>query len=85
MNNKLFVGSLPWAVTSERLAEVFGEHGEIEEAVVISDRATGRSKGYGFVTFKNEEDAKKALEALNGKEVDGRAVVVNIAKPREDR
>jgi RNA recognition motif-containing protein len=83
-NNKLFVGSLPWSITSESLRELFAQYGEITEAMVITDRATGRSKGFGFVTFASEEDAKKALE-MGGKEVEGRAIVVNVARPREDR
>jgi len=82
--NKLFVGSLPWSVTSDALNSLFAQYGEIVEAVVITDRTTGRSKGFGFVTFKNEEDAQKALE-MNGKDVEGRAIVVNAAKPRAPR
>ncbi len=82
--NKLFVGGLPWAVTSEELAKLFASYGEIVEAIVISDRITGRSKGFGFVTFADEESAKKALE-MDGKEVGGRNIVVNIAKPRENK
>lgn len=82
--NKLFVGSLPWSITNESLAELFAKYGEVTEAIVITDRDTGRSKGFGFVTFAREEDAQKALE-MDGKEVDGRTIVVNIAKPREDR
>lgn len=82
--NKIFVGSLPWAVTNDSLKEIFTQFGEIVEAIVITDRATGRSKGFGFVTFSNEESAQKALD-MNGKEVEGRTIVVNIAKPREER
>ena len=82
--NKLFVASLPWSINNDSLRELFAQYGEIVEAVVITDRDTGRSKGFGFVTFKNEEDAKKALE-MEGKEVEGRTLVVNIAKPRENR
>lgn len=82
--NKLFIGSLPWAVTSDQLREMFSQYGEITDAVVISDRETGRSKGFGFVTFANAEDAKKSLE-MDGKEIEGRTIVVNIARPREDR
>jgi len=82
--NKLFVGSLPWALTSDALKELFATYGEITEAVVIMDKYTGRSKGFGFVTFAKEEDAQKALE-MAGKEVQGRAIVVNIARPREER
>ena len=82
--NKLFVGSLPWAVTSDGLKEMFAQYGEITEAVVITDRNTGRSKGFGFVTFAKEEDAQKALE-MNGKEVEGRPLSVREAKPNMDR
>lgn len=82
--NKIFVGSLPWAVTSEMLREMFAQYGEITDAVVISDRETGRSKGFGFVTFATPEAAKAALE-MDGKEVEGRTIVVNMAKPRENR
>ncbi len=82
--NKLFVGSLPWSITSDSLRELFAQYGEITEAMVISDRMTGRSKGFGFVTFANEQDAQKALE-MDGKQVEGRTIVVNVAKPREDR
>jgi len=82
--NKLFVASLPWSINNDSLRELFAQYGEIVEAVVITDRDTGRSKGFGFVTFKNEEDAKKALE-MEGKEVEGRTLVVNVAKPRENR
>lgn len=82
--NKLFVGGLPWSITNDTLAELFAKYGEIVEAVVITDRDTGRSKGFGFVTFKNEEDAQKALE-MDGQEVQERKIVVNVAKPRENR
>lgn len=82
--NKIFVGSLPWAVNNDSLKEIFAQFGEIVEAIVITDRATGRSKGFGFVTFANEESAQKALD-MNGKEVEGRTIVVNIARPREER
>lgn len=82
--NKIFVGSLPWSVNNDSLKELFAQYGEITEAVVITDRDTGRSKGFGFITFATEESAQKALE-MSGKEVEGRAIVVNIAKPREER
>lgn len=82
--NKLFVGSLPWAIDSNGLKDLFAQYGEITEAVVITDRQTGRSKGFGFVTFANEADAQKALE-MDKKEVEGRAIVVNVARPREER
>src|SRR3989338_241862 len=82
--NKLFVGSLPWSINSDGLKELFSQYGEITDVAVISDRDTGRSKGFGFVTFASEESAQKALE-MDGKEVEGRTIVVNIAKPRVDR
>jgi len=82
--NKLFVGSLPWSINESSLKELFSQYGEITEAIVITDRDTGRSKGFGFVTFANEESAQKALE-MSGKEVEGRSIVVNVAKPREQR
>lgn len=82
--NKLFVGSLPWSITSDMLRDMFSQYGEIVEAMVISDRATGRSKGFGFVTFADEAAAQKALE-MDGREVEGRTIVVNVAKPRENR
>lgn len=82
--NKLFVGSLPWSINNDSLKELFTPYGEVTEAIVINDRESGRSKGFGFVTFKDEESAQKALE-LNGKEIEGRPIVVNVAKPREER
>lgn len=82
--NKLFVAGLPWSITGDALRELFAQYGEITEAVVITDRATGRSKGFGFVTFAAPDSAQKALE-MDGKQVEDRTLVVNIAKPREDR
>ncbi len=85
MTKKLFVGNISWGTTDEQLNELFSQYGEIEEAVIIKDKFSGRSKGFGFVTFVNGEDADKAVEALNGQEIDGRELTVNEAKPREDR
>lgn len=82
--NKLFIGGLPWSINNDSLKELFAQYGEISEAIVITDRDTGRSKGFGFVTFANEESAKKALE-MDGKEVEGRNIIVNVARPREER
>ena len=82
--NKLFVGSLPWAVTSDRLKEAFSQFGEVTDAVVISDRMSGRSKGFGFVTFATDEEAQKAIDGMNGKELDGREITVNVAKPKAE-
>jgi cold-inducible RNA-binding protein len=82
--NKLFVGSLPWSINNDSLKELFTPYGEVTEAIIINDRESGRSKGFGFVTFATPESAQKALE-LNGKEIEGRTIVVNVAKPREER
>ena len=81
----LFIGSLAYATTDESLAEFFAQIGEVESAKVMTDRDTGRSRGFGFVTFVNEEDNKKAVEQLDGKELDGRAINVSEARPREER
>ncbi|MBI3620215.1 RNA-binding protein [Candidatus Roizmanbacteria bacterium] len=82
---KLYVGNLPWSMTDESLRELFASYGEITEAVVIMDRMSGRSKGFGFVTFATEESAEKATAELNNKAIEGRNIVVNTAKPKEDR
>lgn len=79
------MGSLPWAVDDQKLGDLFSQHGEVVSAVVLKDRMTGRSRGFGFVEMTSEEDANKAIEALNGSDLDGRKIVVNIARPREDR
>lgn len=85
MQNKLFVGNLSWGVTDESLRAIFAEIGEVVEAKVIVDRMKNRSKGFGFVTMATEELAQAAIDQLNGKEVDGRAINISIAKPpRED-
>lgn len=80
---KLYVGNLPWSVDDAKLKELFSEFGEVTEAVVITDKFSKRSKGFGFVTFTEEEAGKKAEEAMNGKEVDGRELRVNEAQPRD--
>jgi len=84
-NNKIFVGNLPWSLRDENLRELFSQFGEIVEAIVIIERRTNRSKGFGFVTFANPESAQSAIEAMHGKEVEGRNIVANIARPREER
>jgi RNA recognition motif-containing protein len=85
---KLFVGSLPWATTSDDLKEMFSKVGEVVSATVISDKFSGRSKGFGFVEMANDKDADKAIEELNGKELEGtngpRKMVVAEARPREE-
>jgi len=85
MATKLFVGNLSWNVTDAQLNELFGQHGEVLSAQVITDRATGRSKGFGFVEFNTQEQADAAIAALSGQQFDGRPLTVNVAKPREER
>ena len=85
MATKLFIGSLSWNVKDDELKEFFSQIGEVTSASVIIDRDSGRSKGFGFVEMANDEDAKKAMDELNGKELDGRPIVVNEARQREDR
>ncbi len=82
VSTKLFVGSLPWAVTDESLKTAFESHGAVISAKVITDRQTGRSRGFGFVEMENEADANKAIEALNGSEMNGRSIIVSEAKPK---
>jgi len=82
---KLYVGNLPYETTSDQLKEQFSEAGAVEEAVVIADKFSGRSKGFGFVTFTNDEEADKAVELFNEKDLGGRPLKVNEARPREDR
>ncbi|OGM60148.1 hypothetical protein A2892_03030 [Candidatus Woesebacteria bacterium RIFCSPLOWO2_01_FULL_39_10b] len=81
---KLYVGNLPYTLTSDQLRELFAEAGSIADVVVISDRATGRSKGFGFVEFASDAEAAKAVEMFNGKDVQGRPLVVNVARPKEE-
>ena len=81
----LFIGSLAYATTDETMAEFFATIGEVESAKVMTDRDTGRSRGFGFVTFVNEDDNQKAVEQLDGIELDGRDINVSEARPREER
>jgi RNA recognition motif-containing protein len=81
MENKLFVGNLPWSVDDSALAGMFEEYGEIASARVMTERDSGRSRGFGFVEFNDEASAQKAIEAMDGKELEGRALTVNIARP----
>jgi RNA recognition motif-containing protein len=83
VSKKLFVGSLPWSINDEGLKQVFTPFGKVVSATVVSDRRSGRSKGFGFVEMENDSEAKAAIEALNGSELDGRNIVVNEAKPKE--
>ncbi len=81
----LYVGNLPYSVTDQELNDIFSEIGEVQSARVMNDRETGRSRGFGFVEMKNEDDGREAIEKLNGQDMGGRALVVNEARPREER
>ncbi len=85
MAKKLYVGGLAWATTDEALKDAFSAAGKVESATVIMDKMSGRSKGFGFVEMSTEEEAQKAIEMMNGKELDGRKVTVNEARPMEAR
>ncbi|MCH9812143.1 RNA-binding protein [bacterium] len=82
---KIYVGNIPYSLDNDSLKELFDEFGAVESAQIISDRDTGRSKGFAFVEMSNSEEAQAAIEAMNGKEVDGRTLTVNEAKPRVER
>jgi RNA recognition motif-containing protein len=83
MAKKLYVGNLPYSMTDEDLKELFAQSGAVESAVVITDKMSRRSKGFGFVEMENDSEAQGAIDSLNGKEVEGRALVVNEARPKE--
>ena len=85
MSTKLYVGNLSFDVTENDLREMLSEHGPVNEINVIMDKATGRPRGFAFVTMNTEEGAKAAIQALNGKDCKGRALTVNEARPREER
>ena len=82
---KIYVGNLNFASTEGALRDLFGEHGEVEDVRIVTDRDTGRSRGFGFVAMPDHDNAQAAIEALNGRELDGRTLKVNEARPREDR
>ncbi|HEV2454858.1 MAG TPA: RNA-binding protein [Verrucomicrobiae bacterium] len=84
-NSKLFVGNLSFNTTENDLQDTFAAHGTVQEVNLMTDRDTGRSRGFGFVTMSVPEEAQAAIGALNGKTIDGRALTVNVAKPREER
>ncbi len=84
MNKKLYVGNLDYGIVDDQLTELFTQAGKVETAVVITDQRTGRSKGFGFVEMSSEKEAKKAIEMFNGKEFQGRNLVVNEARPRKE-
>ncbi len=85
MGKKLYVGNLAYGVDSSALEQMFAPFGTVQSAQVIADRDTGRSKGFGFVEMGSDQEAQAAIAAMSGKEVDGRQLTVNEAKPREDR
>ena len=85
MSTKLFVGNLSFNTTENDLQDAFAAHGTVVEANLMMDRMTGRPRGFGFVTMSSPEEAEKAIQALNGAQVDGRALTVNVARPREER
>jgi RNA recognition motif-containing protein len=85
MSTKLFVGNLSYNTTENDLQDAFAAHGTVVEANLMMDRMTGKPRGFGFVTMSTPEEAQKAIQALNGAELDGRALTVNIARPREER
>lgn len=81
MVKRIYVGNLPWSVTKVKLEELFGRFGEMEDALVISDKYTGKSRGFGFVTYKKDSDAEKAMSEMNKKEIEEREIVVREARP----
>lgn len=85
MSMKLYVGGLAYSVTDEELEKLFAEHGAVTSAKVIKDRDSGQSKGFGFVEMNEEKDGQAAMTALNGKDFNGRSIVVNEARPQEER
>lgn len=85
MSNKLFVGNLSFNTTENDLQDAFAAHGTVTEANLMMDRTTNRPRGFGFVTMSSAEEAQKAIAALNGAQMDGRALTVNVARPREER
>ena len=85
MNKKLYIGSLSYDTTEDSLQDLFSAAGKVESATIIKDRVSGRSKGFGFVEMSSDDEAKKAIEMFDGKELDGRNIVVNEARPMKER
>lgn len=83
MNNKLFVGNISWDATDEDLKNLFAAHGEVTSARIVTDKATGRSRGFGFVEMASDDQAQAAIGALDGTDFMGRPISVNVAKPKE--
>ncbi len=84
-NKKLYVGNLPYTINSDQLATIFAEFGDVVDAIVITDKMSGRSKGFGFVEFADEKMAEKAMKEMADKDIEGRKLVVNVARPARDR
>jgi RNA recognition motif-containing protein len=82
---EIYVGNLPWSVSDQDLSDAFSEFGNVERASIIVERPSGRSKGFGFVTMNDAEEGNRAIEAMNGKDMQGRPLKVNEARPKEDR
>ena len=82
---RIYVGNLPWSVGDDELRDMFSSYGDVADSVVIRDRETGRSRGFGFVDLSDDDSATKAIEAMHGTEIEGRDLVVNQAKEREER
>lgn len=85
MATKLYVGGIPYSTSQDALKAAFAQAGNVEEAIILSDKMTGRSRGFGFVTMSSDEEANAAIDLWNGKELEGRKLTVNVAKPKEDR
>ena len=85
MAKKLYVGNLSYNMTEDAMKDAFSQAGSVDSAVIIKDKMSGRSKGFGFVEMSTDEEAQKAIEMFNGKELDGRALTVNEARPMEER
>ena len=85
MGKKLYVGGLPYNVTEEQLQQIFSAYGTVESARVITDKMTGKSRGFGFVSMASPTEAQQAMEALNGTQIEGRVIAVNEARPQENR
>ena len=85
MENKLYVGNLPYAATEDDINNLFNQAGTVTSVALVTDRASGRAKGFGFVEMATAEEAQKAISMFNGQEFMGRALTVNVARPREDR
>ena len=85
MGSKLYIGGLPYSVTETQLGEIFAQHGEVRSAKVITDKFTGRSRGFGFVEMSSDNEGQKAMEALNGTQLEGRTLTVNEAREQGDR